>query len=92
MCFIFYLCYIILDCVTLYSGTLVANSSVCQKYLDQNAFFSIVVASLNPVAEEHNPPQILDTNKGIYVQVTMHIEMDNYSIIMVSLLTIIDIV
>jgi len=27
--------------------------------------FSIVVASLNPVAEEHKPPQILDTNKGI---------------------------
>jgi len=27
----------------------------------------VAVASLNPVVEEHKPPQILDTNKGTYL-------------------------
>jgi len=30
-------------------------------------FISIAIASLNPVVEEQKPPQILNTNKGIYV-------------------------
>ena len=43
----------------------VAISSACEIKIHYSLF--VAVASLNPVVEEHKPPQILDTNKGTYI-------------------------
>jgi len=72
---------ITLNCITLCPGTLVAISSAYE--IKTHYFLFVAVASLNPKAEEHKPPKLLDTNKGMHVYISyLYIEMVNYSISM----------